>query len=104
MSTNNNHSSRASKDILPKWLKTVNPDQSMPKISGDRLTRMMSNMSDITALTLSRRECTQVVDLQGLSKLRRLDLSGNQLKRLAGMRSVADIGMLNVSNNNLQGR
>jgi hypothetical protein len=104
MSTNNNHSSRASKDVLPKWLNSINKEQSLPKISGDKLNRMMSNLSDITALTLSNRECTQIIDLEGLSKLRRLDISGNKLKRLAGMRSVADIGMLNASKNNLTGR
>lgn len=103
MSTNNNHSSRTSKDVLPKWLTSINKEQSLPKISGDKLNRMMSNLTDITALTLSNRQCTQIVDLQGMSKLRRLDISGNKLKRLAGMRNVTDIGMLNASNNNLQG-
>ena len=104
MSTNNNHSSRPSKDVLPKWTGTGNQDQTLPKVSGDKLNRMMKNMEDITALTLSNRGCTQIVDLDGLSKLRRLDISGNFLKRLSGMRCVPDLGMLNVSNNKLNGR
>jgi hypothetical protein len=104
MSTNNNHSSRASKDVLPKWLNSTNSEQTLPKISGDKLMKLMSNWHDITALSLSNRECTQIIDFEGLSKLRRLDISGNKLKRLQGMRNVADIGMLNVSNNNLEGR
>ncbi len=104
MSTNNNHSSRPSKDVLPQWLNPSDKDQTMPKISGEKLNRMMSNLGAITAITLSNRDCSQITDLLGLSKLRRLDISSNKLKRLQGMSHTPNLGMLNVSNNNLEGR
>lgn len=99
MSTNNN---RLGKEIQPAW--NGNTDQNFSRISGAKLQRLMSNsIEDITALSLKGREITKIDDFRGFLKLQRLDLSENKIKKLHGFLDLKCLGMLNLSNNLLDG-
>jgi Leucine-rich repeat (LRR) protein len=101
MSTNNN---RLGKEIQPIWLESDDSKTSsaFSKISGAKLQRLMSNsIEDLTALSLKGREITKIEDFHGLNKVQRLDLSENKLKRLGGLSDLKSVGLLNVSNNQL---
>jgi hypothetical protein len=104
MSTNNN---RLGKEIQPQWLASSDASSSSPsltKISGSKLQRLMSNsIEEVTALSLKGKDITKVEDFRGFNKLQRLDLSENKLKRLSGLSDLRSLGMLNVSNNQLEG-
>jgi hypothetical protein len=96
MSTNNN---LLGKETRPIWKST---DFSIKKVSGDKLKQYMSNSpSEVDALSLQSKGIQKIEDFKGFDKLRRLDLSENQLKRLSGMSTLSELSLLNVSKNSL---
>lgn len=100
MSTNNN---RLGKEVQPIWLNGDN-SQALSRISGAKLQRLMSNsIEELTALSLKGREITKIDDFRGFIKLQRLDLSENKIKKLHGLLDLKCLGMLNLSNNLLDG-
>ncbi len=102
MSTNNN---RLGKEVRPEWRNAEAEAKVLKKVSGQRLAALMSNSpSDCTALSLSGRGVERIEDLEGFgSNLRRLDLSENELTRVAGMINLKNLSMLNLSSNKLAG-
>lgn len=103
MSTNNN---RLGKEVQPAWRDEEARSASIKKLSAEKLRRMIAEsqrVEDITAMSLCERGVQSIEDLDGLSALRRLDLSKNKLRRLRCLSSLPSLGMLNVSENDFEG-
>eukprot|EP01041_Mallomonas_annulata_P012009 gene12009-25159_t len=102
MSTNNN---RTGKEVRPQWKDGSDSAPTvMKKVSGAKLGNFIQNqLGDITALSLEGCQIEKIEDLVGLSSLQRLNLSKNKLHRLCGLNDTPNLGMLNLSNNCLDG-
>ena len=103
MSTNNN---RLGKEVHPEWKDEESKSSRVKKLSTAKLEKLWgpaTSADKITALALSSRGICSIEDTNGLSSLKRLDLSKNNIKRLSNMSNLTTLGMLNVSCNKLTG-
>jgi Leucine-rich repeat (LRR) protein len=102
MSTNNN---QYGQEVTLRWKDDSAKTKALSKLSGTRLARLVEvDLANVTDASLKERSIDRIDDLLGFSeKLRRLDLSSNNLIRLNGFVACQRVSYLNVSKNQFQG-
>ena len=104
MSTSNN---QYGQEVRPVWRDgAAELERKLGKLSVLRLAaegRITNDTRTITAASFEDRGVTQIADFDGLSSVRRLNLSRNAIKRLAGLSAVPALSLLNCSHNALEG-
>lgn len=102
MSTSNN---RYNNEIQLTWKDEESKLCKIQKLSAEKLSKLMApnskRLEEITSLSLSSRQMSQIDNMRGLKKLARLDISKNNLTRLQHLNDVPQVTLLNVSQNDL---